>query len=305
MQLATTLRSIVESNKGGGPFEFHVFSDGFSEAAQKRVANSLPAGAASIRWEFVDLRRFAQFATAPHVSRMTFCRFLIPSLFPATVSRVLYLDADLLVLDDLRLLWETDLNGAVVGSVLDGLNAQLEEGRPGLEAVPRVRAYFNAGVLLIDLVRWRQERISERALEYLNLHPRTPLADQDALNAVCDGRWKALDPRWNFQDHYERRKVSVMAPDERPGIVHFVYKHKPWDFSVPTLNAGLYDDFRSRTAFARTPAHKLWNAVQDRRYRLTNAVLWEETRSGWHQVRAFLKRFVFLRTAVAVLRRLR
>ncbi len=118
----------------------------------------------------------------------------------------MYLDADILVLDDLESLWETDLEGAVVGAVLDGLDPKLKHGDPGFEEVPRVQDYFNSGVLLIDLGRWREERISERALELLINHPQSLFSDQDALNIVCDGRWKKLDPRWNFQDYYEKKE---------------------------------------------------------------------------------------------------
>jgi lipopolysaccharide biosynthesis glycosyltransferase len=261
MPLATALRSIVEANRKGWPLDFHVLSDGFSEDTRKKVSDSLPNGSGSIRWVYADLGLFEEFSTMPYISKMTYARFLIPRIFPETVSRVLYLDADLLVLEDLERLWGTDLKGAVVGAVLDGLDQRIKSGELGLEEVPHVRDYFNAGVLLIDLDRWRKERISERALEYLNQHPRSPYSDQDALNVVCDGLWKKLDPRWNFQNHLGKR-LSNMGAEERPGIVHFVWRFKPWDIGTLSVNAFFYDLFRSRTCFARTPREILWDTLQ-------------------------------------------
>jgi lipopolysaccharide biosynthesis glycosyltransferase len=261
MQLATTLRSIVESNRLGWPLDFHVLFEGVSEGTLTKVHASLPLGSASIRWIPVDLGLFREFSTQEHISTMTYARFVIPRLFPPSVSRVLYLDTDLLVLDNLEPLWCADLEGAVVGAVLDRLDSQIKAAMPGLENVPRVREYFNAGVLLIDLDRWREERISERSREYLLQHPFSPYSDQDALNVACDGHWSRLDPRWNFQAHLEA-KIAGMAQDDLPGIVHFVTRFKPWKPSSVSANAALYDAFRSRTAFARTSGQMTRDALQ-------------------------------------------
>ena len=155
----------------------------------------------------------------------------------------------------------------------------LKRDVPGLEKMPRVRDYFNAGVLLIDLDRWRKERISEKALEYLAQHLQSPYADQDALNFACDGLWKRLDPRWNFQPFYEKRKIADMDSKERPGIVHFVTQAKPWNARLPNVNASFYDGFRSRTCFARTYDDKLRDILQD----------------GWFHLKEISRRYTFLR----------
>jgi len=276
MPLATTLRSIVEANQNNWPLDFHVLSEGFSEDTKRKVFDSLPTGSASIRWVAVDLSPFSDFETLSHISKMTYSRFLIPKIFPDNVSKVLYLDADLLVLDDLNALWETDLEGAIVGAVMDMVDPYLKGkeglvGVPRLKEVPRVSNYFNAGVLLIDLDRWRKERISERSLEYLTQNPTLPFADQDALNVVCDGLWKQVEPRWNFQDHCEK-SISDMKQDMRPGIVHFISKFKPWKPSSNSVNASFYDDFRGRTRFARTFGEKFWEMIEDIRYRFSSVL---------------------------------
>jgi lipopolysaccharide biosynthesis glycosyltransferase len=293
MPLATALRSIVEADRSGRPVEVYVLSDGFSEYSRRKVVDSLPNGSASIRWLAVDLTMFRDFSTIPGISKMTFGRFLIPHILPDSVSKVLYLDADVLALNDLGPLWETDLEIAVVGAVLDrSVDPMLKGGESGLEDVPRVRAYFNAGVLLIDLDRWREERVSQKALEYLTKHPRSPFSDQDALNVVCDGRWKELDPRWNFQVYrwpeldprwkfqaYSERGRSDIGPEQRPGIIHFVTLSKPWKASELSLHADFYDTFRSRTRFARTTQERLWDTLK----------------SVWFRLKRVLRRWAFLR----------
>jgi lipopolysaccharide biosynthesis glycosyltransferase len=292
MPLATALRSIADANRSGWPLQIHVLSHDFAENIQRKVVESLPKDSVAIRWVAVDLSPFEKFAIDRHVSRMTYARLLIPHVLPDSVSRALYLDADLLVLDDLGPLWETDLEQAVVGAVLDDLDQRIKAGAAGLEGVPRVRDYFNAGVLLIDLDRWREERISENALEYLVKNPRALFWDQDALNVVCDGRWKKLDSRWNFQDLAGRLggheiRLSDMALDRLPRIIHFVSNLKPWHASVLSVNASFYDAYRSRTCFARTIPDKLVDALKGiwshlknilRRYALLR-VIWTHIRS--------------------------
>jgi lipopolysaccharide biosynthesis glycosyltransferase len=284
MPLATALRSIVEANRNHWSLDFCILYHGFSPDGRKRVTRSLPEKSAQILWIPVETKLFGELFTIPHVSKMTYARLLIPQLFPEAVSRLLYLDTDTLVLGDLAPLWQTDLAESIFAAVpdfyyhtkfvLEGLDPEANRAR--YAGLPPVREYFNAGVLLIDLNRWREERISEKALAYLNSHAALPNMDQDALNGIYPDRWKKLDLRWNIQDHIHR------AIEERSGIVHFVTQLKPWKASARSYNAALYDGFRSRTLFARTPLEKL----SDPLLRLTSGVKNVIKRGGFRPLAA-------------------
>ena len=59
--------------------------------------------------------------------------------------------------------------------------------------------YFNAGIMLIDVARWRSDDIAARALTYLRRYRRRVYFwDQEALNAAMVGNWTKLDARWNW-----------------------------------------------------------------------------------------------------------
>lgn len=270
MPLATTLRSIVDSDRSGEPFEFHVLVDGVSRRIRQRILDSLPHGTASIRWIEVNLELFREFSTIGYISKVTYARFLIPRIFPETVSKVLYLDSDILVLDDLQALWTTDLKGSVLGAVLDGLDTQLKNQTVRLP-VPPVQNYFNAGILLIDLQQWRKAKISETAFDYLKRFPESPYSDQDALNVACDGRWMELSSRWNYLAYNTELDVSELAGEYKPSIVHFTTWNKPWRPGVPNANTALYDSFRSRTQFARNSMDKMESTL----------------RIGWSRIKSF------------------
>jgi lipopolysaccharide biosynthesis glycosyltransferase len=100
--------------------------------------------------------------------------------------------------------------------------------------------YFNAGVLVIDVSRWRSSGLTDKALDYAAAGTEPlPLVDQDALNAVVD-RWHELDYQWNVQQILfwgERRPQSPFGDDlyrqrqdlyGAAAVLHFVGGPKPW-----------------------------------------------------------------------------
>ena len=270
MPLAAALRSMAESNAGGAPLEVVILTSAFSPAMRTKVESSLPPKSISIRWVEIDLHSFQTFSTRSYISKITFARLLLSSYLSDQVKKVLYLDGDLLVLGNLQEAWELDLGGAPVAAVMDTesidhcsrLDSLLELQNAQFSASNNrtLGEYFNAGVLLIDMARWREEQVSEKALRFMADNPDTPLADQDALNVACAAKWKKLDARWNCQTH-DPRGYSAVAPEQRPAIVHFAGKWKPWSATTLSPDSGFYNDFRKRTKFARTPVQRALYSV--------------------------------------------
>ncbi|MBB3565493.1 lipopolysaccharide biosynthesis glycosyltransferase [Rhizobium sp. BK512] len=173
----------------------------------------------------------------------------------------MYLDGDILVLDALEQLWNIDLGEAVIGAVPDYWLDNVVSIGSGGTGGPRVERYFNAGILLIDLAKWRAEGISERSLDYLDRFPTTEYSDQDALNVACAGKWKVLDRAWNFQ--FEPTQVIArIALEQKLAIVHFVTNVKPWKSGSLSPNVAFYDTFRSRTRFALTHRERVQSSLK-------------------------------------------
>lgn len=247
MPLATTLRSVSDSTGGTLPWDVIILTSGFSDALKQKVRASIGFGTSQVLWLPADLSRFEGFETMPYLSKMTYARLLIPRVVGEEVDRVLYLDADTLVLKDLEPLWNADLGNAVVGAVRD-IDSTVHRQRLGLPGGDEA-GYFNAGVLLVNLARWRAERISEKAIEFLQEHPDSPLSDQDALNVACAGLWRELDGRWNRMLH-PSQGYGAMEVVDLPSIIHFGGRHKPWD--ALSFNAQFYDVYRRQTEFRRS-----------------------------------------------------
>jgi lipopolysaccharide biosynthesis glycosyltransferase len=141
-------------------------------------------------------------------------------------ERLVYLDADLIVLADLNPLFEISLSGNPCAACVDPVVARA----PRNEALglPSDAAYFNAGVMVIDVAAWSEARISERAMQFLQQHPDLcKFSDQDALNATIGGNYVLLDSRYNtFALLEDSTRDWGMG---RVAVVHFAMYPKPWD----------------------------------------------------------------------------
>jgi lipopolysaccharide biosynthesis glycosyltransferase len=179
----------------------------------------------------------AQLSAAPRDARFppeASVPLLIPEFLPPTLERVVFLDADTLVLEDLANLWETPLGRHVLAAAPDGAvpRCSAPRGVKGWQAmgIPPDAPYFNCGVLIMHLERWREREVTRRAHRYLET-TREPIdfLHQEALNAVLWDDWQPLDVRWNLLASLAGRSHASPAPEpRRPGIVHFAGRLKPW-----------------------------------------------------------------------------
>jgi lipopolysaccharide biosynthesis glycosyltransferase len=174
-----------------------------------------------------------------HLTVETYYRLFLETAFDETVKRVVYLDADLVVLGDLSCLAAIDLGGKTVGAAIDIHVLRWAGGGSALWGKDtNDRPYFNAGVLVIDLDAWRTRQVRQRAIDFLASHQDGILFwDQDALNAVLNDDWKEIDLRWNRTTHFWERSregtlpfsAETIASLRDPFIVHFASPNKPWN----------------------------------------------------------------------------
>lgn len=208
----------------------------------------------------VDPARLAGLFVDRHLSMETYLRFLAPEVLPRDIARVVYLDCDVIVLDDIARLACTDLGGKAVGAVADcdWPDAGSRDRLTGLGLGPQ-HVYVNAGVLVMDLARWRRDRLAERLLGYCTEQGSRLLRhDQDALNAVLMDDICLLDRRWNLQvlllSRWAKRGLAqdhaaTAAARSNPAILHFSTGEKPWRFRAWTRRKALYFAYRDQTAW--------------------------------------------------------
>jgi len=258
MPLAVMLRSAVTHLDAERRLVAYVVDDGIASDDKRRVIESLPENA-SVHW--IEPRR-KNFDGLPLWGRMpltTYDKVTVAEFLPADVHRAIWLDCDILVLDDLAALWDRPFGGATTMAVQDSL-VPFVSSRFGVGGYNDLRIdpdtpYFNAGMMVIDVKAWRSAEISRLALQYLKkYHARVCFWDQEALNAVLAGHWSPLEPRWNWSATLDRLNGSSSNHrDSMPAqarLIHFSGNIKPWLINDGGSLDSAYFEMLDETAWA-------------------------------------------------------
>lgn len=123
-------------------------------------------------------------------------RLFIPRIISQEIERILYLDADTIVVADIIELYNVDMQGAAIAMALDSLGAshKLSIG------LSEEDYYYNSGVILFDMKQWIQHDLTNRIIEHIKQgNTNYPSPDQDLLNVVCGSYTKMIDSRYNLQ----------------------------------------------------------------------------------------------------------
>ena len=240
---SVTMLSVIRNTRHPERIVFALFHEDFSPGTRENIIQTFANDPCKIT--FVDLRN-EDFATETFSSswpKQVLYRFKVPELFPGRPDKVLYLDADTIVVADVAELWREKLNDCVIGAVSDlSNNTAARKGFREALALTEEAHYFNSGVLLIDVRKWKEQDVENTLIRYIASHgSRLGFLDQDALNHVLRHKWKQLPQKWNmtrslFRNYYRlgaRRAVKFFAPGiaqamDAPGIIHYTGSPKPW-----------------------------------------------------------------------------
>ena len=292
MPLAAMLASLTAVTDARRPLVVHALGYDLSPDLWSRLAGSVPGD--RVQWHRLELDPAdlvaRGFRTRPyeHVSPVTYARLLLPELLPDTVEKVLYLDSDVIICDDITPLWDVDIAGVDIAAVRDrtpesryasSLRGIRSHRELGLE--PEQPA-FNSGVLLLNLKRWRETQVACRAFAYLrSLDRDVGWYEQEALNVVTNGNYLKLEPRWNVPPR-------LAARESQTAILHYLTAAKPWhwDFSGP-CRTPFFDALdrtpwsgwrpaRPRLGQVRRVAKRVRKALRKRQHALRNT--WRKVR---------------------------
>lgn len=235
MPLAVMLHSVLINLAPGTRIEVYVIDGGLSDVSRARVKRVVAAtsGAVLLHWVEPDLSHIKRLPVGDHFSAANYFRLLIPNVVPARHKRAIYLDSDLVVDADLTRLWTAEMGDDVLLGVPDFSQKTLATGLGAVqgEGLDPEAPYFNSGVLVWDLNRWRTERLTEKVFAFLKAYvDHNRFCDQDGLNAVLAGRWGELNPRWNVQSKVGYGRIEWYRSISREAyIYHFTGGYKPWN----------------------------------------------------------------------------
>lgn len=208
--MGMALFSVLRNAGAEETFHFYILDMGIAEENKQKIASLNNTHEFDITYIPIDRSRLSG-CDPKKLSLATFGRFFIPELIPQ--DKVLYLDCDIMVRASLLPMWKTDLAGFYLAGIADW--GEISRGRLQERFGQDFNAqeYVNAGVLLINNKKWREEGICETLLQYsIENAKNLPLADQDAINFICRSHKKMLPERWNMFGQFYKTDLFYHLP---------------------------------------------------------------------------------------------
>ncbi len=238
--LGCTIASILKNKKPNDYLHFYILNDGLTRKSKKKIYKLQKIEKCEITFVPVsnnDFKDCPLTKVCPHISIATYYRFILADLF-SYLDKLLYLDCDITVKGSLFPLYNTDIQDYYFAGVKDVLYDDSAERL-------NVNKYCNAGVMLINLKRWRDENIQEKLFDYAHKNKdHIVWQDQDVLNVVLQDGIKYVEPIWNAQvGEYDCCYESGFNQiGQNAIIVHHIGVLKPWKKKSQSPYKNLYID---------------------------------------------------------------
>lgn len=267
MPTGIMLTSLFENNQGE-VVNVHVLDGGLTDKSKAQLSEIAQKYAQSIVYYKMDDGLFIDFPIgnanqACHIHSMaTYYRLYMTKILPVELDKIIYLDGDLLVLDSLKGLWNTNLDGYALAAVPDPFNNKVDHYNT--LKYPMELGYFNAGVLLVNLKYWRENNVLPDFLKLIKKHPERLVShDQDVLNYIFRNKKLVLPLKYNMMPEYLYRKEcrgmlwtfnnEIEEGQKNPVIVHFTFVPKPWFKDCQNPYRKVFLEYRDKTVWAKVP----------------------------------------------------
>lgn len=233
---ATMLHSLLSHNKSID--NIYLLHDENLNASSKQKLSSTVAQFAQSLTFLPITKDIIGDLPSKHFHISCWYRVLLPHLLPKE-GKVLYLDADMVIRQDLTPLWESGLESKqLFAAVVNPLYPFMPNRIVDELGLSSAQEYLNSGMLLMNLRAMRKAGVEQALRNYASDHPDNIWPEQDALSVVCRGRWKPVSPKWNAQttiydlepDELPFDNGLVTEARQAPAVIHFIGPLKPWTY---------------------------------------------------------------------------
>ena len=177
-----------------------------------------------------------------HWTLGTYLKLFLGEFLPQHLDKVLFLDSDVIVVGDLKDLFASAETLAKSRVAVLAAVPETDSGRHLSRWGFSGDAYFNAGVMLINLTTWRNHNVGSHLQSIArSMQGHLPVHDQDVLNLVLEDNWITLPNEFN-----ELRRLEI-PPETK--IVHFASADKPWKTGNRHPAKSQYKRYRNQTPF--------------------------------------------------------
>ena len=243
--LDVAIISIIKNASKNNKYEITILESNISKESKKKL---LKHSKGNFSISFYDTAKIIepikeQLPNVFYYGLAAYFRLFIETAFPQ-YEKVVYLDCDVVLLNDVAKLYNTDLGDNLIAAVFE----QNTNRNPMFTNYVRdiigiqPNTYFNSGVMVMNLKEFRNFGVQRRFIEMLTTYNFDSLApDQEYLNVICHDRVKYLPTGWNKQSFDE-------APEGDLNLCHFALANKPWHYK-DTVNSEYFWKYAQYSEF--------------------------------------------------------
>lgn len=251
--MGTAICSILKNAGKEDSYNFYILDGGISDKSKEEISKLKEIKDFSIEYLTVnpdDFKSCPMTGYVNYITLPTYYRFKIASMLP-DIDKILYLDGDIIVNSNIKELFDTDIENYYIGAIPEVYNHNHKER---LDIIGD-EYYINAGVLLINCKKWREDNIEEKLFRYA-IQPEREIVfqDQDILNEVLKYNIKYLPLQWNLQhdalftdESYLYHKDERIEAVNSPKLIHFTHKFKPWNSKCTNKYRKLFYEYLKQT----------------------------------------------------------
>ena len=242
-QVAAGICSVCENNKDMENITFYLISKEITDENKEKLKEfGKKYNREVIIKELGDIKQYFDFEfDTTGWNSIVLARLILDKFLPEDMDKVLYLDGDTIVRGKLKELWNTNLENYILGASIEPTVDKERKKNLGLEFKP----YYNAGVLLVNLKKWREMKAGKIILDYYKENNGKLFAnDQDAINGSLSEYIYTLLPKYNFYNIFYQysykflnklmKPVQYIKEEEfkecvkKPIIIHYLGEERPW-----------------------------------------------------------------------------
>lgn len=272
-QVGAGITSVCENNKDAKKITFYIISSEITKKNKEELRKLVKSYDRKI--DIIELGEIEQYfdfeVDTNGWNPIVLARLLLDKILPKSVKKIIYLDGDTIVRDNIEPLWNTDLKGKTIGMSIE---PTIDKERIKILDLG-MHPYCNAGVLLIDLDRFKKIKAGQKIIEYYRENDGKLFAnDQDAINGAMKDEIFIISPKYNFYNIFTQYPYSflkrIMKPKEyidkktfieakkNPAIIHYLGEERPWRKGNTHKYRKDYKHYLSKTIWRDTPDEQGW-----------------------------------------------
>ena len=237
-QLNILLNSIGYSNKEEN-FNIYILHKNLDKEDIENVVENLDL----TRFEIKDIKiPKCEIDTFPILEKRypeeIYFRLYASKYLPEDLDRVLYLDADTLVINNLKKFYETDFEGKLFVAATH-IRKMLHKFHEVRLDIKEDEPYVNTGILLINLKELRKINVEEKVTKFLRKNEKKLLLpDQDIVTTLFGSKIKLVDElkynlgerAWKLYNlNNPKNKITLRWIRKNTVIIHYYGRNKPWN----------------------------------------------------------------------------